>query len=75
MGFLCETLQTSASIHSDTQNAKNKERGTCVKILVHYKELSTQLSMVLGSIKELTSMISLESSTRAKLSSLGISKF
>lgn len=46
-----------------------------MKILALYKELSTQLSMILGSIKEPNRMILPESSTRAKLSPLGISKF
>lgn len=54
---------------------RRKKEGLHVKILVSYMELFTQLSVVLGSTKELNRMILLEFSTREKLSSLGISKF
>lgn len=67
--------RTHMCTHTLANNAKTKERGTCVKTLARSKEFSTQGSMVLGSIKELNRMILLESSTRAKLTSLGISKF
>ena len=45
---------------------RRKKEGLHVKILASYMELSTQLSMVLGSIKELNRMILLEFSTRGK---------
>lgn len=73
--YKLQPQHTHMCTHTLTNNAKTKERGTCVNILAHSKELSTQVNMVLGSIKELNKMILPESSTRAKLSSLETSRF
>lgn len=83
MGLYLSAFHVKLSITNFSLSAlsqtmlRPKKEDLHVKILASCKKLSIQLSMVLSSItkKKLTRMILLESSTRTKLSLLGISKF